>query len=336
MSERERRRPPGLHLSSAPSPHMVGRENTRGLMLDVLIALMPSLLISGIYFFGYRAFLVTAVSVAGCVGFEALYCLVTRQKQTIGDLSAAVTGVLLAFCLPSTVPLWAVLIGDFFAIVIVKMLFGGLGKNFMNPALCGRIFLFSFPAVMSAFPAVRDWSGWQAGVDGISSATPMAALHSGALPGFSLEEMFTGVRGGSLGEVSIALLLLGGLYLVLRGVIKLRIPLCFLGTVAALTYFFPVAGMQPLDWMLYQLLSGGLVLGAIFMATDYTTSPVTRGGQIMYGVGCGALTVFLRYYGSYPEGVAFAILIMNACAWALDKVGRPRRYGTPVGKGWSK
>lgn len=336
MSERERRREPGLHLTAAPSPHMVGRENTRGLMLDVLIALMPSLLISGLYFFGYRAFVVAAVSVCASVGFEALYCLATRQKQTVGDLSAAVTGLLLAFCLPATVPIWAVIIGDFFAIVIVKMLFGGLGKNFMNPALAGRVFLFSFPAVMSAFPAVRDWAGFTVGVDGLSAATPMAALHSGTLPGFSPEEMFTGVRGGSLGEVSIALLLLGGAYLVVRGVIKLRIPLCFLGTVAALTYLFPVAGMQSTEWMLYQLMSGGLVLGAIFMATDYTTSPVTKGGQMLYGVGCGVLTVFLRYYGAYPEGVAFAILVMNACAWALDKIGGSRRYGKPIGKGWSR
>ena len=332
MGERERRREGGLHLSQGPSPHMVGRENTRGLMLDVLIALMPSLLISGLYFFGYRAFLICGVSVAGCVGFEALYCLLTRQRLTVGDLSAAVTGLLLAFCLPSTVPVWAVLVGDFFAIVIVKMLFGGLGKNFMNPALCGRVFLFSFPAVMSAFPAVRDWVGWEAGVDAISAATPMAALHARGLPHFSLQEMFTGVRGGSLGEVSIAMLLLGGAYLVLRGVIRLRVPLCFLGTVAALTYLFPMGGADPLKWMLCQLMSGGLVLGALFMATDYVTSPVTRGGQALYGIGCGALTVFLRYYGSYPEGVAFAILMMNVCAWSLDKWTRPRRYG----KGWSR
>lgn len=332
MSKTRERREPGLHLSAAPAPHMVGRASTRGLMLDVLIALMPALLISGLYFFGYRAFLVTGVSAAACVGFECLYCLATGKKQTVGDLSAAVTGVLLAFCLPTGIPLWAVVIGDFFAIIIVKKLFGGLGKNFLNPALCGRVFLLSFPAVMSAFPAVRDWSGWQVSVDGLSAATPMAALRGGLLPDFTLDELFTGVRGGSLGEVSVALLLLGGLYLVARGVIHLRIPLCFLGTVAALTYFFPPAGANPLQWMLYQLLSGGLVLGAVFMATDYATSPVTHGGQIMYGVGCGVLTVLLRYYGPYPEGVAFAILLMNVCARPLDKLGRPCRYG----KGWHK
>ncbi len=328
MSEkRERRESSALHLKTPPAPHMVGRKETRALMLDVLIALVPALLISGLYFFGYRVFLVTAVSIAGCVGFECLYCLLTGQKQTIGDLSAAVTGVLLAFCLPANIPLWTVLVGDFFAIVIVKELFGGMGKNFMNPALAGRVFLFSFPALMSAFPAVRDWEGFAVGVDGISAATPMAALHNGMLPNFTVQELFTGVRGGSLGEVSAALLLLGGAYLVLRGVVGIRIPLCFLGTVAALTYFFPVAGVNPVQWMMYQLLSGGLILGAVFMATDYATSPVTKGGQIVYGVGCGLLTVFLRYYGSYPEGVAFAILIMNACAWAIDKVFRPRRYG---------
>lgn len=333
---REHQRESVLSLSTALSPHLVGRVNTRSLMLDVLIALMPSLLLSGAYFFGYRVFLVTAVSAAACVGLEYLYRRLTRQKRTIGDLSAAVTGVLLAFCLPSSVPIWAVLIGDFFAIVMVKELFGGLGKNFMNPALAGRVFLFSFPAVMSAFPAVRDWAGFQAGVDGISAATPMAALHSGMIPSVTLEQMFTGVRGGSMGEVSVALLLLGGGYLVLRGVIKLRIPLCFLGTVAILTFFFPVTGVEPLKWMLYQLMSGGLVLGALFMATDYTTSPVTKGGQMLYGVGCGVLTVFLRYFGSYPEGVAFAILLMNACAWTFDQLGRPRQYGKSIGKGWSK
>lgn len=316
----------------ASSPHIAARDGTRSIMLDVLIALMPALLFSGFYFFGPRAFLVTGVSVAGCVGLEALYRLATRQSQTVGDLSAAVTGVLLAFCLPVNIPLWTVLIGDFFAIVIVKQLFGGLGKNFMNPALAGRIFLFSFPAIMSTFTEVRVW------VDAQSSATPMASLHNGVLPGqFTLQEMFTGVRSGSMGEVSAALLLLGGLYLVLRRVIRLRIPVCYLGTVAALTCFFPPAGVaDPVQWMLYQLMSGGLILGALFMATDYVTCPVTRNGQILYAVGCGLLTVFLRYYGSYPEGVAYSILIMNACAWLFDKAGKPRPYGAYRWKGVGK
>lgn len=304
-------------LTIASAPHLTTRDTTRTLMLDVLIALMPALLFSGCYFFGPRAFLVTLVSAAGCVGFEALFCLITRRRQTVDDLSAVVTGVLLAFTLPANVPYWAVLLGDFFAIVVVKQLFGGLGKNFLNPALAGRAFLFSFPAVMSAFPAVRSWEGFA--IDAQSAATPMASLHAGSLPSVSLLEMFTGVRSGSLGEVSAALLLLGGLYLLARRVIRLRIPLSFLGTVAVLSWCFPQGGNSSLDWTLYSLMGGGLLLAAFFMATDFTTSPVTFWGQVVCGVGCGALTVFLRTFGSYPEGVGFAVLVMNLLAWPIDR-----------------
>lgn len=304
-------------LTIASAPHLTTRDTTRTLMLDVLIALMPALLFSGCYFFGPRAFLVTLVSAAGCVGFEALFCLITRRRQTVDDLSAVVTGVLLAFTLPANVPYWAVLMGDFFAIVVVKQLFGGLGKNFLNPALAGQAFLFSFPAVMSAFPAVRSWEGFA--IDAQSAATPMASLHAGSLPSVSLLEMFTGVRSGALGEVSAALLLLGGLYLLARRVIRLRIPLSFLGTVAVLSWCFPQGGNSSLDWTLYSLMGGGLLLAAFFMATDFTTSPVTFWGQVVYGVGCGALTVFLRTFGSYPEGVGFAVLVMNLLAWPIDR-----------------
>lgn len=308
---------PERPLTIASAPHLTTRDTTRTLMLDVLIALMPALLFSGCYFFGPRAFLVTLVSAAGCVGFEALFCLITRRRQTVDDLSAVVTGVLLAFTLPANVPYWAVLMGDFFAIVVVKQLFGGLGKNFLNPALAGRAFLFSFPAVMSAFPAVRSWEGFA--IDAQSAATPMASLHAGSLPSVSLLEMFTGVRSGALGEVSAALLLLGGLYLLARRVIRLRIPLSFLGTVAVLSWCFPQGGNSSLDWTLYSLMGGGLLLAAFFMATDFTTSPVTFWGQVVYGVGCGALTVFLRTFGSYPEGVGFAVLVMNLLAWPIDR-----------------
>ena len=304
-------------LTIASAPHLTTRDTTRTLMLDVLIALMPALLFSGCYFFGPRAFLVTLVSAAGCVGFEALFCLITRRRQTVDDLSAVVTGVLLAFTLPANVPYWAVLLGDFFAIVVVKQLFGGLGKNFLNPALAGRAFLFSFPAVMSTFPTVRSWEGFA--IDAQSAATPMASLHAGSLPSVSLLEMFTGVRSGALGEVSAALLLLGGLYLLARRVIRLRIPLSFLGTVAVLSWCFPQGGNSSLDWTLYSLMGSGLLLAAFFMATDFTTSPVTFWGQVVYGVGCGALTVFLRTFGSYPEGVGFAVLVMNLLAWPIDR-----------------
>ena len=307
----------GAPLTLASAPHLTTRDTTRSLMLDVLIALMPALLFSGCYFFGPRAFLITLVSAAGCVGFEALFRLVTRRRQTIDDLSAVVTGVLLAFTLPADVPYWAVLAGDFFAIVVVKQLFGGLGRNFLNPALAGRAFLFSFPAVMTAFPPVRSWEGLA--IDAQSAATPMAALHTGSLPSASLLEMFTGVRSGALGEVSAALLLLGGLYLLVRRAIRLRIPLSFLSTVAVLSWCFPQGGNSPLDWTLYSLMGGGLLLAALFMATDFTTSPVTFCGQVVYGVGCGILTVFLRTFGSYPEGVGFAVLVMNLLSWPIDR-----------------
>ncbi|MEG1720804.1 MAG: RnfABCDGE type electron transport complex subunit D [Pseudoflavonifractor sp.] len=303
-----------LHLTKASAPHLLGRDTTRGMMLAVLIALTPALLFSGGYFFGPRAFYMTAVSVVGCLGFETLYRLYTKQDGTLGDLSAVVTGVLLAFCLPVTVPYWALLLGDFFAVVVVKQLFGGLGKNWLNPALAARVFLGLFPGVISRFTQVCVWQ------DAQSAATPMAALHAGRLPDATLQELLTGIHGGSMGEVSAALLLLGGLYLLARHVIRLRIPLCYLGTVALLSYGFPPEGVDPMQWMLYALLGGGLLLGGIFMATDPVTSPLTPGGQTVYAIGCGLLTVLLRRYGSAPEGVALAILTMNICAGAGSRL----------------
>lgn len=297
------------------------------MMLDVLVAALPALIFSGFYFFGYRVFAVVGVSVACCVLFEVLYRLILRKRQTVGDLSAVVTGVLLAMTLPVTVPYWVVAVGAFFAIVVVKQLYGGLGRNFMNPALAGRVFLFSFPALVNTWAQTRTYPGLGDALDAVTAPTPMAALHSGTLPTETLQEMLTGIRGGTIGEVSAALLLLGGIYLAARGVIRLRIPVCFLGTVALLTLLFPAEGVDRVQWMLYELLGGGLLVGAIFMATDPVTSPVTGWGQAVYGVGCGCLTVLLRYFGSYPEGVAFAILIMNAASWLLDRCTRPWRYG---------
>ena len=233
--------------------------------------------------------------------------------------------MLLAMTLPVTVPYWVVVIGAFFAIVVVKLLYGGLGKNFMNPALAGRVFLFSFPALINIWAAPRTDPGLFSALDAVTAATPMSYLQQGSLPTATLLEMFTGIRGGAIGEVSAALVLLGGLYLLLRRVIDWRVPVCYLGTVALLTFLFPQGGIGPLEWMLYQLMGGGLLLGAFFMATDPVTSPVTAWGRVFYGVGCGVLTVFLRYFGAYPEGVAFAILIMNAAAWLLDRLGRRLR-----------
>ena len=322
------RKSPSFTVSS--SPHIVCEESTRGIMLDVIIALIPALGVST-YFFGARVLLMTLVSMVSCVAFEFLYRLMMKKSVSIGDLSACVTGMLLAMCLPVNAPYWIVVIGAFFAIVIVKQLYGGLGKNFMNPALAGRVFLFSFPSLMNRFASAGTefWTGLNNAADAVTSATPMASLHQGLLPDVTLRQMFLGAHGGAMGEVPAAMLILGGIYLLLRKVITLRIPLCYLGTVAVLTYLFPRGGIEPLQWMLYNLLGGGLLLGAFFMATDYVTSPVTPVGQILYAVGCGGLTVFLRYFGAYSEGVSFAILIMNAFVWLCDKAGMPRRFGHP-------
>ena len=320
-------RPPEFTVAS--SPHITSGESVRRAMLDVMIALLPALGVST-YFFGPRVLIMTLVSMVSCVLFEFLYRLLMRKYQSIGDLSACVTGLLLAMCLPANAPYWIAVVGAFFAIVIVKQLYGGLGKNFMNPALAGRVFLFSFPTLMNTWAAAGTdyWCNLSVTVDAVTSATPMASLHQGAIPDLSLQEMLIGAHGGSFGEVCSIALILGGIYLVLRKVITLRIPLWYIGTVAVLSYLFP-RGNDPLEWMLYNLLGGGLLLGAIFMATDYATSPVTPKGQIIYAIGCGGLTVFLRYFGTYPEGVSFAILIMNAFAWLFDKAGTPHRYGSP-------
>ena len=310
-------------LTVSSSPHVHGPNRTGRLMLDVILALLPAL-VGAVVSFGPRVLLVCGLSVAACVFFEWGYRKVMKLDNTVRDLSAVVTGLLLAFVCPVTIPYWTILVGDFFAIIIVKQLFGGIGKNFMNPALAARAFLFSWPVIMTTWVQPGDWAPlFGSSADAVTSATPLASLHQSALPAESLMSLFLGKTGGCLGETSALLLLLGGLYLVLRRVIRLRIPLTYLGTVALL---FP-RGNDPLLWMGSHLLSGGLMLGAWFMATDYVTSPVTGWGQILYGVGCGCITVLIRYFGSYPEGVSYAILMMNACVVLLDKVGRPRRFG---------
>ncbi len=312
-------------LTISSSPHIHGPNRTWRLMLDVIIALMPAL-IWAVLMFGFRALTVAAVSVAGSVFFEWAYRKIMKLDNTIGDLSSVVTGLLIAFVCPVTIPYWTILVGDFFAIVVVKQLFGGIGKNFMNPALAARAFLLSWPVVMTTWVEDGNWPGIFSTADAVSSATPLNHMHTGALPQESLLDLFLGKVGGSMGEISALLLLIGGLYLVIRKVITLRIPLSFLGTVAVLTFLFP-RGNDRVVWMLSQLLSGGLMLGAWFMATDYVTTPITGLGQILFGLGCGVITVVIRYFGSYPEGVSYAILIMNTCVVLLDRVGRPRRFG---------
>ena len=335
-------------MSISSSPHIRSNESTQTIMRDVLIALVPAL-IGACWFFGFRALTLSLVSIAACVFFEWLYRKVMKKDSTVYDLSAAVTGLLLAMVCPVGIPYWTLIIGDFIAIVLVKQLYGGIGKNFLNPALTARAFMFSWAALMTTWAPVGSRmpifestqkaldaasAATPAGsLDAISAATPLASLHTGVLPtDFTIFDAFLGSIGGSLGETSALLLLIGGLYLVVRKVISVRIPLVFIGTVAVLTFLFP-QGNDRLVWMAWNLFSGGLFLGAIFMATDYCTSPVTKAGQVIFAIGCGALTVFIRYFGSYAEGVSYAILVMNACVGLLDKVGMPKRFGVIHKKG---
>ncbi len=326
-----------LILTVSSSPHIRTGEDTRSIMLDVIIALLPALAVAA-YMFGVRAILLALASTAACVFFEWGYRKAMKKPQAIGDLSAAVTGLLLSYCLPVTTPFWAVVIGDFFAIVLVKQLFGGIGKNFVNPALAARAFMFSWPVIMTTWVTPLSYKSFftlklidaSTGptVDAVTAATPLASLANGAIPeSVSLLQAFVGQVGGSMGEISAFALLLGGLYLLVRRVITPVIPLSYLLTVAALTFIFPLGGNGRLEWMLWQLCSGGLMLGAVFMATDYTTSPVNPRAQAVYGIGCGAITVFIRYFGAYVEGVSYAILLMNTCVWLLDRAFHSGRFG---------
>ena len=316
-------------LTISSSPHAHSPVTTQTIMRDVLIALVPALL-GSIYFFGFRALLVTLVSAAACVFFEWGFCKVRKLHCKTYDLSAVVTGVLLAFVCPVTIPYWTIILGDFFAIVLVKMLFGGLGKNIVNPALAGRAFMFSWPVLMSNWVKVGfdNAAGLMSTADAVTAATPMSAMHQGALPEESILDMFLGNIGGCIGETSALLLIIGFIYLLYRKVITARIPLAYIGTVAILTFLFP-QGNDRIAWMAAQVFGGGLMLGAIFMATDYVTSPLTKLGQIVYGIGCGVITILIRYFGGYSEGVTYAILCMNACAVLLDKIGRPVKFGAP-------
>lgn len=277
------------------SPHIHSPRTTQTIMRDVLIALCPALIASCVIY-GLRALLVTVVCVVSCVLLEGLYQKGMKQPITIQDGSAAVTGMLLAMNLPVTIPLWQAIFGCLVAIIVVKQLFGGLGKNFANPAIVGRVVLF-----LAFTGSMTNWVY----PDAVSSATPLALLSAGAteqLP--ALWNMLWGWHGGCLGETCSIALLLGGVYLIVRKVITWHIPVAFVGTVFVLT---ALLGQHPV----YQVLSGGLLLGAIFMATDYVTSPPTPWGKVVFGVGCGLITVLIRVWGSYPEGVSFAILLMN-------------------------
>ena len=316
-------------LTISGSPHVHSPVTTKTIMRDVLIGLAPAL-IGSVYFFGYRALIVTLVSMAACVFFEWAWCRLMKVNCKVYDMSAMVTGALIAFVCPVTIPYWCLIIGDFFAIIVVKMLFGGVGKNLVNPALAARAFMFGWPVLMTNWVKVgfENAAGIFSTADVVTAATPLAAMHQGQMPEESLLDLFLGNVGGCIGETSAALLLLGFGYLLIRKVVSIRIPLTYLGTVAVLSLLFPM-GNDPLQWMAAQLCGGGLVLGALFMATDYVTSPVTHLGQIVYGMGCGALTILIRYFGGYNEGVSYAILIMNCCVVLLDRIGRPTKFGAP-------
>ena len=313
------------------SPHIKSKEDTKSIMLDVLLALIPSLAVST-YVFGLRAILMTAVSIIACMVFEAIYDKIVGKENTVMDLSAAVTGVLLAFVCPVTLPYWMLIIGDGIAIIFAKCIFGGLGKNFINPALAGRAFLLaSWPVAMTTWVATRSHVGLGSTADVVSTATPMAILKGSAegdLP--SAMSVFLGVTGGSMGEVSAIALLIGGIYLLVRKVITIQIPASYILTVAVLAVIFPAEGYGHLEYMLYAIFGGGLMLGAIFMATDYSTTPVSKKGQIVFGIGCGLLTTMIRFFGGYPEGVCYSILLMNTTVWLIDKYTRPTKFGAPA------
>ena len=311
-----------MKLTVASSPHIRGNFRTNRIMLDVVLALLPALAV-GIWRFGGRALLVTVVSILCAVAAEWLYSLAAKTRNTVVDGSAVVTGLLLAMTLPASVPYWLVAVGAVFAIIVVKTLCGGLGQNIFNPALAARaLMMLVYPVGVTRYVDLR--------ADAVTGATPLHHMVMPALPGESLLDMFLGNCPGSIGEISVLALLAGGAYLVYRKVISPRIPAAYLGTVAVLTLVFSKTG-DPVSWMLYSLLSGGVMLGAIFMATDYATSPATAMGQIYYGIGCGVLTVLFRYFGLFPEGVTYAILIMNAFVWTLDRYTAPRRFGTKKG-----
>ena len=318
-----------LKLIASSSPHIRSNEDTRSIMLDVIIALLPALAWS-VYCFGWKALLLTAVSVVSCVFFEWAYRKAMKKSCMVGDLSAVVTGILLSFVCPVDLPWWVIIIGAFFSIVVVKQLYGGIGCNFLNPALAGRAFLLASYAT-----AMTTWTLPTSKVDTVvSTATPLAIMKEGTVEKFteltanySVGDMFIGRVGGSLGEVSALALLLGFVWLLIRKVISWHTPVAFIGTVAILTLISAPAGIDNVQYMLYNVFGGGLMLGAIFMATDYATSPVTKPGQLIFGIGCGLITCFIRRFGSYPEGVCYSILIMNCTTWLLDKYIRPTIYG---------
>lgn len=312
-------------MNVSSSPHIRSEVTTQRLMLDVIIALIPASL-AGIYFYGLRAALLIAVTVISSVGFEYLIRKALKRDNTTADLSAAVTGLLLALNVPPELPIWMAVVGSLFAIVIVKQLFGGIGYNFVNPALTARAFLLiSYGTKMTSWtqPLVNGSE-----VDVVSFATPLGILKDGGeLP--HILDMFLGNIGGSLGETSALALIIGGVYLLARGVISWHIPVIYVGTVGLFAWILGPEGIFTGN-PLFHILAGGLMLGSIFMATDYTTSPMTKKGIIIYAFGCGVLTILFRLYTNMPEGVSYAILLMNVAVPIIDRYTKPKRFGGAV------
>lgn len=311
-------------MTTTVSPHIRSERSTQRIMLDVIIALCPAL-IASVVIYGFRALLLTCVSVAACVLLEFVWEKAMKKPVTISDLSAVVTGMLLAFNVPVGMPIWELLIGDIAAIILVKMLFGGLGCNFMNPALVGRIvIMFSFTTDMTTYAVPRVANAITSGADAVSAATPLTMMDQIGWDNFP--QLLLGAHGGVIGEVCAAALLLGGVYLVVRKVIKPIIPLCYLGSLLLFSWLF--GGQQPV----LSLFAGGVMLGAIFMATDYVTSPFTNKGKVIFGIGCGLITAAIRVFGNYAEGVTFAILLMNILVPYINDLTMTKPLGGAVEK----
>lgn len=315
-------------LIVAPAPHVQSAQSTASIMRDVIVALMPALVVSTVVF-GMDVLRVVALSVAACVAFEYLIQrFLVRGPLTVSNGSAAVTGVLLAFNLPASIPWWIVVIGAFVAIAIGKMTFGGLGKNPFNPALVGRVFLLiAYPVQMTSFPMPVNGA-----FDALSGATPLAAVkHGAAADVVGVQELLLGNMPGSLGEVAALALLAGFAYLLWRRVIRWHVPVTVLATMAVFAFVYALGkgmtGAALWQLPLFHVLAGGAILGAVFMATDYSTSPMTVRGGVIFAVGIGVITMLIRLWGAYPEGMSFAILIMNACVPLINKYVKPKRFG---------
>ena len=329
---------PEKKLTVSASPHVRSAQTVSGIMLNVIIALIPALAAS-VWLFGPRVLLICLVTIGTCMLSEYLSRKIMKRSNTLGDLSAVVTGLLLAFNLPVSIPLWQAAIGSVIAIVVVKQLFGGIGQNFVNPAITGRIILMvSFPTAMTTWIKPLLWL--DKGAEAVTTATPLTMLTKGGELSDDNNRRKTGkrrickrsgrpqdsnVRGGSLGETCAVALIIGGVYLMIRKIISPAIPLLFIGTVAVIML---IAGKGSFTFVAYQLLSGGLMLGAFFMATDYTTSPINLKGRIIFGIGCGLLTSFIRLFGSLPEGVSFSIILMNILVPHIEHLTTPKPFGT--------